>query len=163
MGERIEMWTRNFLAHYAWRVGREYDLDDLYEEALIIWLKVQARYGGKVSEEHLANIYGASVRNRLFSLARRSTKRRRVDAGAEENQRQISRVVDPEWSIRTVVADASLDFGSLPEWVRRYVSIRAFAGSDIKYMKLCRTLGLHPPSRKELRRMLREQLCLGLE
>ncbi len=80
---RIFGYARKYLARHVWRVGREMDLDDLLQDAYILFLKLQERYPD-VSDRHFMALWKVSLRNWMHNLAKRRTRRREESIGERD-------------------------------------------------------------------------------
>jgi len=63
-------WTSKFIKRNMWRFHGQLDADDLWQELLIVFLRVKKRYQD-VEAKHLMALFKISVLNRVNSMSRR--------------------------------------------------------------------------------------------
>ncbi len=79
----VEGWSVNYIIRHAWRTRPEFDVDDLRQEAFLVYRKVIDKYSVKAtSEKHLMALYKRSLANRIQNIANRSSVRNRVERAA---------------------------------------------------------------------------------
>lgn len=71
----IEKWAIQTALRNRWRVTPLYDLDDLIQEAIIVFLKCQAKYTSVTDPPHFMRLFQIALINRITTLANKRTKR----------------------------------------------------------------------------------------
>lgn len=82
----IRGWSLNYLRKNKWRYDPVYELDDLLQDAYLVFLRVLQKYPRVVEAPHFMALYKTSLMNELIDKANDNTARRTVLAdGVDPN------------------------------------------------------------------------------
>jgi hypothetical protein len=85
----IEGWTVNYLKNQAWRTEPEMDLDDLVQEAFLIFDKCAGAYPRVTSPSHFMSLYKTSIINRVHRLAGNRSRRKEVHVTGKNEEGEL--------------------------------------------------------------------------
>lgn len=66
----IRGWARNYIVQNRWRCEQVHGIDDLMQDAYVVFLKVCDAYPRVVEPQHFMSLFKTSLRNMLFDKAR---------------------------------------------------------------------------------------------
>jgi len=104
-GDAVLAYAKKYLAKNAWRTRPEFELDDLLQEAYILFVRLVARYEFE-NPRHFMSMWKRALHNGVVNLARRRTRRGEVslEFGASIPARRDSLLAEIDWN--TDVAEA---------------------------------------------------------
>lgn len=68
--DKIQKWTRGFVSKNLWRCDNIHDVDDLMQDAYLLFLKIKHAYPRINKSSAFLNVYKAALRNALHDHAR---------------------------------------------------------------------------------------------
>jgi len=81
----VEGWAVNFAKRKAWAVSPELDLDDLIQEAYLLFEKIKDKYR-VYAHSHFMGLFKTTFRNHIYRLSNKRTNRKEaVFAGLTED------------------------------------------------------------------------------
>lgn len=96
----FEGFAVNYCEKNEWRVQPEYDFEDLYQDACMIFLELPQRYPHVYEPRHLMSLYQTWLRNHITNLASRRTRRQKhetaivrgfdIPAFENDDERQVN-------------------------------------------------------------------------
>lgn len=69
--DEVQCWTAAFLYRNQWRCDVIHGIDDLMQDAYLLFVKVSERYPRVITQQAFMKLYKASLRNMLHDHARR--------------------------------------------------------------------------------------------
>lgn len=74
----IEGWVVNFISKSVWRVSPQFDFDDLYQDAYLLFLVCCDRYPTVIEAPHFMRLIQTCLRNHVHDLASARTNRSEI-------------------------------------------------------------------------------------
>jgi len=70
--DRFEAYTKKVIRKHYWRVAAFCEVDDLYQEAYVVFLRCSQKYKGSIKNgSHFFGLYSRALTNRIHTLASR--------------------------------------------------------------------------------------------